>query len=173
MTLPTSGALSIGDVAAELGIGLPLELGDSRVRALAGVASGAISLSDLYGKSASGTGGGGTGGGGTGTSTDFTASLADASDTAQGNYTASSGYNAPVNLYMDVAGGQAPYSFAWSKLSGSGTITNVNAASTTHVFRVARFDESGEVKDALVQCSVTDAAGRVLVRSATVTLTLT
>lgn len=42
----------MAQVAAELGIGLPLELGDPRVRALAGVPSGPISLSDLYGKSA-------------------------------------------------------------------------------------------------------------------------
>lgn len=51
MTLPASGLISIGMVAAELGIGLPLSLGDSRVRALAGVPSGTISLSNLYGKS--------------------------------------------------------------------------------------------------------------------------
>lgn len=52
MTLPTSGAITLGQVAAELGIGLPLSLGDSRVRTLAGVASGPISLGQLRGKSA-------------------------------------------------------------------------------------------------------------------------
>lgn len=52
MTLPTSGPISLGMVAAELGIPLPLSLGDPRVRALAGKPSGPISLGDLRGKSA-------------------------------------------------------------------------------------------------------------------------
>ena len=52
MALPGSGPISIGMVAGELGIGLPLSLGDSRVRALAGTVSGPISLGQLRGKSA-------------------------------------------------------------------------------------------------------------------------
>lgn len=52
MTLPASGPISLGMVAAELGISLPLSLGDNRVRALAGNILGSISLGDLYGKSA-------------------------------------------------------------------------------------------------------------------------
>lgn len=52
MALPTTGAITLGQVAAELNIALPLTLGDSRVRALAGKPSGAISLGDLRGKSA-------------------------------------------------------------------------------------------------------------------------
>ena len=52
MTLPTSGPISLGMVAQELGISLPLSLGDPRVRALAGKPSGPISLGDLRGKSA-------------------------------------------------------------------------------------------------------------------------
>lgn len=53
MALPSSGAISMHDIKAELGIGtgIKLDLGDPRVRALAGISSGAISLSDLYGKS--------------------------------------------------------------------------------------------------------------------------
>jgi hypothetical protein len=54
MTLPVSGPISLGAVAAELGIALPLSLGDARVRALAGKPSGPISLGDLRGKSAGG-----------------------------------------------------------------------------------------------------------------------
>lgn len=52
MTIPASGPITLGQVAAELGIGLPLSLGDSRVRTLAGVPSGPISLGQLRGKSA-------------------------------------------------------------------------------------------------------------------------
>lgn len=51
MALPSSLPISMSQVAAELGVALPLSLTDSRVRALAGVASGPISLSNLVGKS--------------------------------------------------------------------------------------------------------------------------
>lgn len=56
MTLPASGAISMAQVLAELQIAAPtragpLSLNDADVRALAGVPSGAISMSDLYGKS--------------------------------------------------------------------------------------------------------------------------
>jgi hypothetical protein len=53
MTLPASGPITMADVAAELGISaVGLSLNDSRVRALAGIPSGAISFADLHGKSA-------------------------------------------------------------------------------------------------------------------------
>ena len=57
MTLPASGSISLTQVLAELqtanaGRTLPISLGDADVRALAGVPSGAISLSNLYGKTA-------------------------------------------------------------------------------------------------------------------------
>lgn len=54
MTLPASGPISIADIATELGVGLPLSLTASNVRALAGVPSGNIVLpNDFWGKSAS------------------------------------------------------------------------------------------------------------------------
>lgn len=53
MALPSSGTLSMTQIAAELGISKTgLRLGDSRVRALAGKSSGRIAYSDLRGKSA-------------------------------------------------------------------------------------------------------------------------
>lgn len=56
MTIRTSPPISLSDVLAELritnpGRQYPISLGDPDVRALAGRPSGAISLSDLYGKS--------------------------------------------------------------------------------------------------------------------------
>jgi hypothetical protein len=56
MTLPASGAISLTDVMNEIrlvnsGRAYPISLGDSDVRALAGVPSGTIGLSNLYGKS--------------------------------------------------------------------------------------------------------------------------
>ncbi len=53
MPLPTTGAISFSAVAAEIGraAGSAISLGETAVRNLAGVATGAISLSQLYGKS--------------------------------------------------------------------------------------------------------------------------
>lgn len=51
MTLPTSGAITMAQVATELGVsGTGLNLNSANVRTLAGVASGPIGFSDLYGK---------------------------------------------------------------------------------------------------------------------------
>lgn len=53
MTLPTSGSISIDDIKAELGITGELSLLDQRVRDLAGIQSGSVTLpNDFYGKSA-------------------------------------------------------------------------------------------------------------------------
>jgi hypothetical protein len=57
MTLPVSGSISLSQVLTELriaapGRALPIRLGDADVRALAGVPTGAISMSSLRGKSA-------------------------------------------------------------------------------------------------------------------------
>lgn len=52
MTTPASGAISINDLAVELGIAnTGLSLNDSRVRTLVGLASGAIDLNTAHGKS--------------------------------------------------------------------------------------------------------------------------
>jgi hypothetical protein len=53
MTLQSSGSISLGQVNTELGRSATatISLGESAVRTLAGIASGTISLSDLYGKS--------------------------------------------------------------------------------------------------------------------------
>jgi len=54
MTLPASGAISLNDVNVELGYAgtTLISLNDTEVRALAEVPTGAISMSDLHGKSA-------------------------------------------------------------------------------------------------------------------------
>lgn len=56
MTLPVNPPISLTDVLAELRVvspnrGAAISLGDSDVRALAGKPNGAVSLSDLFGKS--------------------------------------------------------------------------------------------------------------------------
>ena len=51
MALPSSGSITMAMIATELGISpTGLSLNDSRVRTLAGVPSGAISMAILYGK---------------------------------------------------------------------------------------------------------------------------
>jgi hypothetical protein len=53
MALPSSGSISIEQIKTELGITGELSLTDNRVRSLAGLASGSITLpNDLWGKSA-------------------------------------------------------------------------------------------------------------------------
>lgn len=66
MTLPTSFPMSMSQVAAELGIPLPLWLGHSWVIALAGKSSLPVSFSDLLGQTGTATGNatGSSGGGG-------------------------------------------------------------------------------------------------------------
>lgn len=52
MTLPSSGTITLADIATELSVSLPIDLNDSNVRALAGVPSGSIVMpTDFYGKS--------------------------------------------------------------------------------------------------------------------------
>lgn len=52
MALPTSGSISIDDIKAELGITGELSLTDQRVRDLAGIQSGSLTMpNDFWGKS--------------------------------------------------------------------------------------------------------------------------
>lgn len=51
MSLPSAPPISMSQIASELGVSLPLSLTDSRVRQLAGIPSGNISILDLLGKS--------------------------------------------------------------------------------------------------------------------------
>ncbi len=161
MTLPASGAISLTDVMSELrtvntGRAYPISLGDDDVRALAGVPSGAIGLTSLYGKSAY---------------TPMSGSVPDVSDTAPS--APGSNYTSHTPISIALTGGQAPFSYAWSHVSGTGTVTAANASSTTANFTVARFSLPGDVQTQVVQCIVTDATSATLTRSGTVTLTLT
>jgi hypothetical protein len=157
MTLQSSGAISLGDVLTELrianpGRSLPISLGDTDVRNLAGVPSGAISLSDLYGKSSY---------------VAMSATLPDNSDSSLSNPPSATTINIP--MAMTVTGGLAPFSYTWSKVSGSGSVQAVNSPNTNAQITNPRFSTPSTLSE-LVQCSVTDAMGNTITRQGTATL---
>lgn len=142
MTLPASGAISLTQVLAELRISNPgrsavIGLGDADVRALAGVASGPISLSNLYGKS----------------SFTVTGNSAGASKS-----TAAAPQTVSCNPSVTILGGVAPFSYVWSVTasSGSPTVTNLTSASPTVSKNVLQGSDG--TAQATLSVTVTDAA---------------
>jgi hypothetical protein len=140
MTLPASGPISIGDVAAELGIGLPLSLGDPRVRTLAGVPSGPISLGQLRGKSVAGP---------------LTVTAQNSSNSADTQF--GSGV-VTCNPSVYIAGGVDPKTCNWSILSNPGGATVAfSGPSATVQFSYA--SNSAGSATVTLRCTVTDGAG--------------
>lgn len=146
MTLPASGPISIGAVAAELGIGLPLALGDSRVRALAGVPSGPISLGNLYGKSA------------------YTPMTVNAFDDSQMFDSSGVGGTASCQPSVIVTGGTGGYTYAWSFTSNPGGNTLANASADTCLVSHAYGPNTTSGSTSILQCAVTDNTGHTVVR---------
>lgn len=162
MTLPTSGSISSDQIMAELRVAnptraFPLSLTDADVLALAGKSVPPISIpADLYGKSSY---------------TPMSGSVPDVDGSAASD--PPSNYTAHVTVAIARTGGLAPFSYAWTMLSGGGTVTAANAASTTANFIVRRFSTPGESSTLVAQCVVTDSTGATMTRSGTVMLTLT
>lgn len=152
MTLPSSGNLTMAQVAAELGIGLPLELGDSRVRTLAGVTSGPISMSSLYGKSAGGTSGPAPG--------PLTVQTTDGYGRASSE--TSSGTVA-CNVSATVSGGTGTIVHLWEFTSNPGqfTLSNANTASARVSKSFSRY--SSGAAQAILRYTARDGAGAVVV----------
>jgi len=142
MTLPTSGPISIGMVAAELGISLPLSLGDPRVRALAGKPSGPISLGDLRGKSAI---------------PPFSLTANDAAESADTRFSDGTASCAPG---VTRVGGTGTVSYSWVVLSNTNnaTVTLGNSSSVT-ISKNYRKNENGFAQVQL-RCTGTDQAGQ-------------
>jgi len=150
MTTPSSGPISLSDVAAELGIGMPLSLGDPRVRALAGVPSGPISLGQLRGKSAQAPQG------------PLTATTEDGygdGDSSGGGGTA---FCAPS---VTPTGGSGGYTYVWSFTSNpSNCALGSSASSACSVSRsYPRFGNGGA--DATLECVITDSSGQSITKS--------
>lgn len=117
MTLPATGNISLGMVGAELGIAMPLSLGDSRVRTLAGKPSGAISLTDLRGKTAA----------------NYVPPTIQCEEIADAQQFAFSGQTATVSVSpaFSIIGGEAPFNVSWTRLSGTSQITVTGGATPT------------------------------------------
>lgn len=150
MTLPASGPISLGQVAAELGIALPLSLGDSRVRTLAGVPSGPITMGQLRGKSAQAPQG------------PFTATSEDGfgdGDSSNGGGTV---FCSPS---VTPAGGSGGYTYLWSFTSNPSSCSLGNASSAfcnvSHSY--PRYGNGGA--DSTLQCVITDSGGQSITKS--------
>lgn len=141
MTLPASGPISIGMVAAELGIAKPLSLGDSRVRALAGVPSGPISLGQLRGKSAVGP---------------LTLTGMDDYGSADSQF---GGGTVSCSPSVYAAGGVEPKTYAWSTLSNPRGATVILGTSSSVTVRFTFTNNATGSATVTLRCTVTDGAG--------------
>ncbi len=136
MALPT-GDITMGQVAAELGIALPLALGDSRVRALAGIPSGDITLGSLRSKSA------------------YTLPEVAAEPTSVDHHASvpdGTVGGTSAGLALTITGGEAPFTVSWARQSGSSFITVTGGTSATaNINRTSPFSFS-----AIFRATITD-----------------
>jgi len=149
MTLPASGAITLSQVAVELGRAstASTSLGESATRNLAGVASGAISMSNLYGKSS------------------YTPMTVNSTDANQSYSSASSGGTASASPSVSVAGGTGGYTYTWTMTSnpGGATLTNatLSACTCSHTF----VKLSAGSFSVVLQCVVQDNTGHSVTKT--------
>lgn len=141
MTLPASGAISLSQVDVELGraSNAGVSLGETAVRNMSGIASGACSMSNLYGRAG------------------FSAVGNNSSNTY---YSASVGGTAYAYPSVTVTGGTAPFTYSWAITSSSGSpvLSNATGAQCTLSHSYARYTSMSFT--ATLQCVITDATGR-------------
>lgn len=146
MTLPTSAPISIGQVAAELGLSSPLSLGDSRVLALAGKSGPPISLTDLYGKSAQAA---------------LTGSAMGSNPFYDSTSTAGTASSTAMAMAANGSGG---YTYQWNVVSNTGGATVDSSSLTTNTFRASHAYSklaTGSF-DVTVNCTIKDSQGNTV-----------
>ena len=139
MQLPSTGPISMAQVASELGIPVTgINLNDSRVRQLAGKPSGTISMADLLGKS-----------GISNLEVSVTPSSLHDFDTVSGTGTRTYTFTA------NVTGGVSPYTYAWTTTTGA-----VVGATNTNTFQVRfSYTRNGAYYSGEVRLVLTDQQG--------------
>jgi hypothetical protein len=151
MALPSTGSLSMSQVNVELSraANATISLGESAVRALAGVPSGTISFQDLRGKSA------------------LSVSANNVSGSASGF--ASSGFVSTGGPNTTVTGGTSPFTFSWARISGS-TVPQISSATAQNPGWSNANTPEG-TNTATWRVTVTDANSNTATADITVTLT--
>jgi hypothetical protein len=134
MTLPSTGPISLANVNVELGLSSTtnISLNQTNVRTLAGVPSGTISLSNLYGKSNA-----------------LAITISPSS-----LYTTRSGAGSVTSAAATGSGtgGAGGYTYAWTYVSGSSyTINSSTSASTTFTTNLV----AEQYKSGVYRCTVT------------------
>jgi hypothetical protein len=127
----------MSDVAAELGLPLPLSLTNASVLALAGLGAPPISMSQLLNK------------------TRTAAMTASAPDIFAARNVAGTG-NVSGSSTATVNGGTGPYTYAWSYVSGDATLSMTNG--TTSRVTLNRSCAPGTFYVAVYQCVINDSA---------------
>lgn len=156
MTLPVTAPITLGQVLTELrttnpGRALPISLGDADVRALAGIASGPISMTNLLGKSSYIPM----------TLTGFPASNSADSTTSGGTVACS-----PA---ITISGGSGGYTVSWAFVTPDGcTLVGGNSLSCTVSHTYVKTSIGGA--NATVRATVTDNTGHTQTIDVTATL---
>lgn len=146
MTLPT-GTIDMNQIAVELGItNVGINLNDSRVRALAGVGSGTISMSNLQGKSSY--------------TPMYNYGAVGTNDNVEGT-----GYNnSTFNAYpyaTGPSGGSGGYTYNWVLTAGNAPLASstLNSKTPQMNYTIGKF---GTAYNSTFRCDITDSTGHVV-----------